>query len=99
MFLIGTLTFWLKSVLTLRDIFWIILSIFSGELVSLSLFPAYMKVLSYNPLACIYDIPYKILTSGNLRFLFLQIGYIILFGVLLKFLWHKGVKQYESQGG
>lgn len=102
MFLLGSLTFWLKSVLTLRDIFWVVLCIFSGELIPLDLFPAHFRFLRSNPLVCIYDIPYRILNAkggpqtGLIGF---QIVNILFLGTLIAFVWNFGVKHYESQGG
>lgn len=99
MFILGTLTFWLKYVLTIRDIFWFVLSIASGELIPLQMFPEFLQVMSYNPLACIYDIPYRIIMSGDSSLIGLQMFYILLLSLVSKIIWDKGVKHYESQGG
>lgn len=100
MFFLGRLTFWLKSVLTLRDIFWFVLSIFSGELIPLRLFPAAYRFLRYNPLACIYDIPYQVLNArSRLPLLGVQAAYLLLFWLLAAGTWRRGLKHYESQGG
>ena len=102
MFLLGSLTFWLKSVLTLRDIFWVVLCIFSGELVPLELFPAHFRFLQNNPLVCIYDIPYRVLNGGSglrMELLSFQLIHILLWSAIVAFVWNIGVKHYESQGG
>ena len=102
MFLLGSLTFWLKSVLTLRDIFWVVLCIFSGELIPLEFFPAHFRFLQNNPLVCIYDIPYRVLNGESglrLELLGFQLIHILLWGAIVAFVWNIGVKHYESQGG
>lgn len=102
MFLLGSLTFWLKSVLTLRDIFWVVLCIFSGELIPLELFPAHFRFLQNNPLVCIYDIPYRVLNGGSglrMELLGFQLIHILFWGVIVIIVWNFGVKHYESQGG
>lgn len=102
MFLLGSLTFWLKSVLTLRDIFWVVLCIFSGELIPLEFFPAQFRFLQNNPLVCIYDIPYRVLNGGSglrMELLGFQLIHILFWGAVVAFVWNIGVKHYESQGG
>ena len=102
MFLLGSLTFWLKSVLTLRDIFWVVLCIFSGELIPLEFFPAHFRFLQNNPLVCIYDIPYRVLNGESglrLELLGFQLIHILFWGAIVAFVWNIGVEHYESQGG
>lgn len=102
MFLLGSLTFWLKSVLTLRDIFWVVLCIFSGELIPLEFFPAHFRFLQNNPLVCIYDVPYRVLNGESglrLELLGFQLIHILFWGAVVAFVWNIGVKHYESQGG
>lgn len=102
MFLLGSLTFWLKSVLTLRDIFWVVLCIFSGELIPLEFFPAHFRFLQNNPLVCIYDIPYRVLNGESglrMELLGFQLIHILLWGAIVAFVWNIGVEHYESQGG
>ena len=102
MFLLGSLTFWLKSVLTLRDIFWVVLCIFSGELIPLAFFPAQFRFLQNNPLVCIYDIPYRVLNAEGMplaQLLGFQILHILFWGAVVTFVWNIGMKHYESQGG
>lgn len=102
MFLLGSLTFWLKSVLTLRDIFWVVLCIFSGELIPMEFFPAQFRFLQNNPLVCVYDIPYRVLNGGSglrMELLGFQLIHILFWGAVVAFVWNIGVKHYESQGG
>ena len=100
MFLLGSLTFWLKSVLTLRDIFWYVLSFFSGELLPLNLLPRGLRVLVDNPLASVYYLPSQVLSSPSpLPILLRQLLYAGIFLALEGAVWKIGVKKYESQGG
>ena len=98
--ILGLLTFWLKSVLSLRDIFWYILAIFSGEVVPLAFFSGKFEMIKHNPLAGIYYIPANIINSNNMSlFLLEQIVYMAIFSVIIYFMWKRGIKHYESQGG
>lgn len=98
MFLLGELTFWIKSVLTVRDIFWGVLTIFSGELIPLQLLPKDFRFLAYNPMACIYYMPARVL-EGEWGYLWLQGLYVLLLGVAALLVWQVGLRKYESQGG
>ena len=98
--ILGLLTFWLKSVLSLRDIFWYILAIFSGEVVPLAFFSGKFEMIKHNPLAGIYYIPANIINSNNMKALILeQVIYIVIFSIIIYFMWRRGIKHYESQGG
>ena len=98
--ILGLLTFWLKSVLSLRDIFWYILAIFSGEVVPLAFFFGEFEIIQHNPLAGIYYIPANIINSNNMEALILeQVIYIVIFSIIIYFMWERGIKYYESQGG
>ena len=98
--ILGLLTFWLKSVLSLRDIFWYILAIFSGEVVPLAFFSGKFEMIKHNPLAGIYYIPANIINSNNMKALILeQVIYIVIFSIIIYFMWKRGIKHYESQGG
>lgn len=100
MFLLGSLTFWLKSVLTLRDIFWYVLSFFSGEILPLNLLPRGLRALADNPLASVYYLPNQVLSSPSpLPILLRQILYAGGLLALAGAVWKIGVKKYESQGG
>ena len=97
--ILGLLTFWLKSVLSLRDIFWYILAIFSGEVVPLAFFSGKFEIIQH-PLAGIYYIPANIINSNNMKALILeQVIYIVIFSIIIYFMWRRGIKHYESQGG
>ena len=98
MFLLGLLTFWIKTVLTIRDIFWGILSIFSGELIPLQLLPEKLRFFAWNPLASVYYMPARVL-EGEWGYLWVQLAYVVLLGGAALLVWRVGLRKYESQGG
>ena len=96
--ILGISTFWLKSVLTLRDIFWFILAIFSGQIFPLKIIgDGFFK---HNPLAGIYYIPSIIVQEKDkISLLLEQLMYLGVFVAILMIMWKIGIKKYESQGG
>ncbi|MDU3124462.1 MAG: ABC-2 family transporter protein [Finegoldia magna] len=47
-----------------------------------------------------YYIPANIINSNNMKALILeQVIYIVIFSVIIYFMWRRGIKHYESQGG
>ena len=57
-------------------------------------------MIKHNPLAGIYYIPANIINSNNMSLLLLeQIVYMAIFSVIIYFMWRRGIKHYESQGG
>lgn len=96
--ILGISTFWLKSVLTLRDIFWFLLAIFSGQIFPLKIIgDGFFK---HNPLAGIYYIPSIIVQEKDKISLILeQLMYLGIFVAILMIMWKIGIKKYESQGG
>ncbi|MDU5587843.1 MAG: ABC-2 family transporter protein, partial [Finegoldia magna] len=58
------------------------------------------EMIKHNPLAGIYYIPANIINSNNMSLLLLeQIVYMAIFSVIIYFMWKRGIKHYESQGG
>lgn len=100
MFILGSLTFWLKNVLSLRDIFWCVLAFFSGEIIPLNLISNEASFLLMNPLAGVYFLPTEVLKSPNpIYILAIQSIYVIFFMVIAFVVFKLGIVKYESQGG
>lgn len=101
--LIGILAFTLENVLSIRDNMWNIIKLFSGALITLSLYPDFLKnIVDYLPFRYIYFVPINTLLGGarNPYFDFVMsfIWLLILF-VAVKISWYLGIKNYSSQGG
>lgn len=100
MFLLGTFTFWIKNVLTLRDIFWVAMSLLSGEMIPLNLLPESLQFLIFNPLASIYYLPSQVLYQKSPAYILqIQLFYTLILGLSSFFFWNLGLRKYESQGG
>lgn len=102
--IVGVLTFWLKNVLTLRDVLWNFLMLFSGEIIPLSFLGGAFAFIKYLPTAGVYYYPAAILNgtfpgTDVAKILFFQIGWIAVLSVLISVLWNSGRRKYEAQGG
>lgn len=104
-FIIGTLTFWVENVLTLRDNLWNVIKIFSGEIFPIAIFPKMLRDLcTVLPFQYIYYIPISIFQSklsgqDLLNNLSAQTLWAMAMTIVSLFVWQKGVKKYSSQGG
>ncbi|MGG7164393.1 ABC transporter permease [Clostridium ihumii] len=104
-FLVGTLTFWVENVLTLRDNLWNIIKIFSGQIFPIAMFPQVIRrFCSILPFQYIYYIPIAIfqgkLLEKSLLYNFIgQIVWALLLTLINICIWKNGIKNYASQGG
>ena len=100
--IVGILSFWFENTLSLRDIVWIVIQIFSGEMIPLFLLTEKFQFLNYLPISYIYYYPVMVLQgkSGNILYVFLmQIIWIAVLFSIANFAFKIGVNKYESQGG
>ena len=100
--IVGILSFWFENTLSLRDIVWIVIQIFSGEMIPLFLLTEKFQFLNYLPISYIYYYPVMILQgkSGDILYIFLmQIIWIVVLFSIANFAFKIGVNKYESQGG
>jgi len=101
----GLFTFWLIETGGVEDIFYFSVSLFSGSLVPLWFFPAWLgKLARLLPFQGIYFIPNSIFIGdlkgpAALASLFLQLGWVILTRLLLSFVWKQATKKIVIQGG
>lgn len=102
---IGTLTFWMERIFGIRDMIFSIFMLLSGQLIPVSLLPAWIQQASrLLPFESIYYIPARIYAAPRLdgdvmAMLAQQIVWVMVMGVLVSLLWSRGISRYASQGG
>lgn len=103
--LIGLLAFWVHKVKNFFDFYQMAFSLFGGEMVPLALFPKLIQVLAiFLPFRYVYSLPLEIYfgglsRSGILLGFIVQIFWILIITLFLKFVWRHGLKQYSAFGG
>lgn len=104
-FLVGSLTFWVENVLTLRDNLWNIIQILSGQIFPIALFPGVIRsVAEVLPFQYIYYVPISVF-QGKLggealvKTLSLQVVWMVGMILLSTFVWKRGTLRYTAQGG
>ncbi|WP_125605095.1 ABC-2 family transporter protein [Lapidilactobacillus bayanensis] len=103
-FIIGTLTFWLKKVIVLRDTIMSLLFLLGGFVLPIDLTPQIIQRLSFfTPTPYIYYLPTKILsgqtTDLNLPMLLcVQLFWVMLLQAILMLAWHYGSHDHVTQG-
>ena len=105
---IGLIGFWFLDVTSLTFIFMLMIFLLSGHMFPLELLPSEpvnirgmveflpFKYLAYFPAAVFLG---KVHGAEMYRGLFIEISWIVLFIVLSRFLWWRGVKRYSGFGG
>lgn len=101
--IVGVLSFFIQDV---RPIYWILdkfVMVLGGSYLPIALFPPFMKILAYiSPFGAIHFTSSSVYNSWNDEFvirILLQIMWIILFGILLKYVFHKAKEQMMINGG
>lgn len=102
-YIIGTLTFWLKKVLMLRDAILSFLFLLGGFVLPIDLTPKIIQDISfYTPTPYVYYLPAKIFSGEEglnwRRGLCGQLFWVILFQIILMWLWKKGTRDKVTQG-
>ncbi len=101
---IGVLSFWWTQVLALQDFWFGVYALSSGYLVPLDLFPPPVTAaLAWLPFRAMLAFPLELLL-GRLDPVAIgwgfahQLAWIVILGVLLRWLWHNGVRRYSAVG-
>ena len=103
-FIIGMLTVWLEEISALLDLWGNITSFLSGAIFPLTLLtPKIRRIISLLPFKYTVFVPIDIymgnLTASSLvKELFIQVVWIIILGLLLKFVWRKAIEDYSGYG-
>ena len=100
---VGMLSFFMQDV---RPIYWIVdkfVMILGGSYLPIAMFPNYMKILAYiSPFGAINFASSTVYDSWNNEFLIrmlLQVGWIVIFGLLLKLVFNKSKEKAMINGG
>ena len=102
--IIALSAFWIVNATRLTFIYFGILTIFSGMLIPIDLFPPNMfAIFRLMPFAYIFFFPAKVLQAATLdasllQSFALQLGFILLFGVLMILMFRRGLKHFEAVG-
>lgn len=102
---IGITTFWTGAIFGLRDLISNIWLILSGAFIPLSLLPEKVKFISKAlPFEGMTKLPLEVILEGEnsnivLKILLNQFIWCCLLLIILRFVWMRGIKRYEAQGG
>ena len=100
--LVGLLAFWLEETWSLNVCIQFITTFLSGSLLPLDLYPEFLvKFLVWTPFPYLIYFPVKLLMGESLNFGFVFVvlaGWIVILAVLMRGLWHKGLKLYTGSG-
>jgi len=102
---VGLLAFWYENIWSISWVFFTLVHILSGKLFPLEFYPRIiLKFLDYLPFKYLYFIPTKTLIEGVSFNLFLKsvfvLGiYTLIFSLVVKKLWVKGIKKINIYGG
>jgi ABC-2 type transport system permease protein len=104
-FLLGITAFWLAEIGGLMEISHLFLGLFGGQLLPLSVLPAWMQTIAgVLPFSVLYAFPMEILLgqstaqtliSGFVR----QVIWFAIFAVAVRVMWRRGLLIYEGYGG
>ncbi|AWZ48533.1 hypothetical protein C3495_06750 [Clostridiaceae bacterium 14S0207] len=104
-FVIGLCTFWVGKVLTLRDNIMYLTFLLGGQLLPINMFPKIIqKVSLILPMQYIYYVPSRVLSNTyNMSefslYIKIELAWVVIFSVIIKLLWNKGLRRYSPQGG
>lgn len=103
--IVGHITFFVENILSLRDMLWNIIKIFSGEIFPVAMYPWILqKICKILPFQYIYFFPISLLQkkiSGKEIFqsLAVQLIWCFILSGLNYIVWKYGKRKYVSQGG
>ena len=102
---LGLSSFWFSETEGISGLLWMGMFIFGGQGLPISFFPENLKrIVELLPFRYTFSFPLEIFTNSldttrlMVGFAF-QIGWLILFWLLGRFLWRQGTKVYSSYGG
>lgn len=105
-FIIGTLTFYLGNVLTLRDNIMNLTTLLGGGLLPLAMLPGVVQALAgYTPMPSVYYIPARIFSDASLSgdvtatLMRTQAGWAAALAVIAWVVWKISLRKYSPQGG
>lgn len=99
------ITFWFKANFGFGVMMSIIMDFMSGKTLPISIFPGWFQTISgFLPFQSLKYIPVAILLNKftytqSIEYLLIGIGWTIILILIARFMWKKGLKEYEAQGG
>lgn len=102
--ILGLAAFWTGENSALRNLYYLILGVFTGELAPLSLFPNYLKQIAETmPFKFMIYVPAqaflkKIPISQLAGFFSSALIWLAVLFLIMIFIWRKGIKTYEGKG-
>jgi ABC-2 type transport system permease protein len=101
-YLTGILSFWLEETWILRVILQITAAFLSGAVLPLELYPQwFVEILNYTPFPYLSYYPIKVFTGEVTLFTIgpiIIISWMILFTMINKFIWNRGMRLYTAAG-
>ena len=101
--IVGCLAFWVTEVWPFTNLNNILANVFGGVLAPLALLPESVRALAeVLPFKYTFYAPAMIMlgkVSNGWEIVLWQVGYIVLFQIILKMLWSTGLRRYEGNGG
>ena len=100
--LVGILSFFISKSLSIRDILWMLIKLFSGSLLPVAFYSdTFLKISNDLPFQYIYYIPTLAMSEATEALVYVLPGllWIIVLGVITKLLYHWGCQIHESLGG
>lgn len=104
-FLLGISAFWLAEVGGLMEIAHMSLGLFGGQLLPLQILPAWLQTLAgVLPFSLLFSFPMEILldratTETILSGFARQAAWLVVFSLIVRLAWRKGLLAYEGYGG
>jgi ABC-2 type transport system permease protein len=103
-FIVGCSAFWTGTVMGIRELCFRTIMLLGGHLVPLDILPVWLRRIAMClPFQCLYYLPYKIYSASGaataLINLTYQVAWVVAFYVASRFVWHRGIGRYSSQGG
>lgn len=98
----GSMAFWTRDIWAPRFLLMVIMEFATGAMFPLDMLPViWQKVALFTPFPYLLYVPLKIYlgtdTSVPVHLLF-EIIWVIILGIITKYIWQKGIKSYEAEG-
>lgn len=97
----GSLAFWSRDVWAPRFLLMVIMEFATGAMFPLDMLPlVWQKVMLFTPFPYLLFVPLKIYLGSSTTYLqlFGSFVWVVILGLLAKFIWNKGIKSYEAEG-
>jgi ABC-2 type transport system permease protein len=98
----GSLAFWSRDIWAPRFLLMVIMEFATGAMFPLDMLPdLWQKIIFFTPFPYLVYVPLKIYlgTDSNLFVhLITSFAWVIIFGIIARIIWRKGIESYEAEG-